>query len=239
MLLKRLTPLPLIPALLLCSCAAQRIAITTPGTFCATSDTVLTEDWRRLTDLRQMPGACGKDNGLTCDALRARIERLSVDCPGNNRVVMANALLAFDAHSFVRAQQLLDELFALGDINPEAGVLRARIAMEQGNMPFALRFLEQQIRQNGDHAGLRETYSSALYLTSRWEEAKQQMGIAQRLGSPVWRISYGLGLIEEAQGNYEQAQLRYKEALRARPDWALAKSRVRALAASGKIPAGN
>ena len=194
-------------------------------------------DWQLLSEARQTPEGCQKDNGLACDALRAKIERLSADCPSNSHVAMANAVLAFDDRNFARAQQLLDELFGPGNMNPEAVVLRARIAMEQGNMPFAVKFLEQQIHQIGDHAGLRETYASAFYLTGHWAEAQAQLTVAQRLGAPAWRTAYGLGLIEEAQGHYEQAKLRYEAALKAKPGYQTAESRLRALVASGKIPA--
>ncbi len=54
---------------------------------------------------------------------------------------------------------MLDELASLHTAYPEAAVLRARIALEEGNRPFAIRFLDQQIRQFGDVPQLRETYA--------------------------------------------------------------------------------
>ena len=210
--------------------------MSTLGTPCATAGSRLTQAWQSLTEALQTPGGCGQDNGLRCEFLRSQIERLSVDCPNNPDVIMANALLAFDARNFVRSQQLLDELFGLRVNYPEAAVLRARIALEQGNQQFALRFLDQQIRQTGDHAGLRETYASALFLVGRLDEAQTQLVIARGLGAPVWRIAYGQGLIEEAKGRSAEAGLRYREALEAKPGWKLAESRLRALTASGNKP---
>jgi tetratricopeptide (TPR) repeat protein len=202
---------------------------------CASTGPLLRQAWRALSDAMQTPDGCQAENGQRCDVLRRQIERFSIDCPNNPDVLMANALLTFDSHNLARTQQLLDELLNLPVTYPEAAVLRARIALEQGNMQFALRFLREQINQSGDHAGLRETYASTLYLTGRFEEAMTQIGIAQRLGAPVWRVAFCQGLIEEATGKFDAAKLRYQEALQARPGWHPAESRLRALIATGKV----
>jgi tetratricopeptide (TPR) repeat protein len=183
----------------------------------------------------QSPGGCGQDNGIACAALRSKIERLAVDCPTNPDVLMANALLAFEDRSFTRSQQLIDNLFGLGVSYPQAVELRARIAMSQGNVRFAVRFLEEKIREMGAEPGIRETYASALFVANRWDEAQAQLDIAARLGAPAWRVAYGSGLIEEAKGRFEAAKVKYQEALQANPGWSQAESRLRALQASGKI----
>lgn len=222
--------------LLLClnGCAGHRARLSPLGTPCSIAGAKLKQEWRSLQETIES-GGCAQQNGQLCDALRARIERLSVDCPSNSDVVMANALLAYEAHDAVRSQQLLDELFQLGARNPEAGVLRARIAIEQGNLPFALRFLEQQIRQSADHAGLRETLASALYLAGKPEESRTQLMAAKTLGAPVWRVAYGLGLIEESASRFEDARQRYEECLQAKPGWKPAESRLRGLLVAGKV----
>ncbi len=236
MRLNRWIPFLFLLSGMITGCATRPMRMSTLGTPCATAGSRLTQAWRSLHEALQTPGGCEQDNGLRCESLRAQIERLSVDCPNNPNVIMANALLAFDARNFVRSQQLLDELFGLRVSYPEAAVLRARIALEQGNQQFALRFLDQQIRQTGDHAGLRETYASALFLVGRLDESQAQLLTARALGAPVWRIAYGQGLIEEAMGRPGDAGLRYREALEAKPGWRLAESRLRALAASGSNP---
>jgi predicted Zn-dependent protease len=235
MRLNRFMPILVVGTCLTPSCANRHIHMNVYGTPCTAAGPRLSQAWRALNDALQTPGGCEQENGVRCEALKAQIERLSVDCPNNPEVVMANALMAFDARNFVRAQQLLDELFGLRASNPEAGVLRTRIALEQGNVPFALRFAEQQVRQIGDDAGLRETYASALYLSGRWDEAIAQLLAAQNLGAPVWRVAYGLGIIAEAVGKFEEAKLRYQEALDAKPAWKQAESRLRALIASGRV----
>lgn len=219
-------------SLLACGCASRPVRLATP---CAVAGQNLGKTWRELENALATPGGCDAEYGMYCEVLRARIQRLSLDCPNHPELVMANALLAFDARNFARSQQLLDELFTLHAPFPEAAMLRARIGLEQGNAMFALRFLDQQIRQTGDHPGLRELYASALYLVGRWDEAREQIVTAQRLGAPAWRAAYSLGLIAEATGNFEQARVRYQEAISARPDWRLPLSRVRALVATGKV----
>jgi len=217
------------------SCATRTVHPTSLGTPCSASQVRLTQAWRALHEALQAPGGCELDSAVRCEALRSQIERLSVDCPGNPDIVMANALLAFDGKDFVRSQQLLDQIFSTGVVPPEAAVLRARIAIEQGNLQFAIRFLDQQIHQTGDSAGLRETYASALFLAGRLDEADIQLSIAEKLAAPGWRVAYGKGLIDEARGRFAEAGSRYQEALRAKPGWKQAESRLRALVASGKI----
>jgi len=217
------------------SCATYRRRPMSLATSCASSGPRLRQAWQALNEAIQTPGGCQVDNGQHCEVLRSEIERLSIDCPNNPEVLMANALLAFDLRNFARTQQLLDELFSLPGTYPEAAALRARLSLEQGNIPFALRFLNEQINQSGDHAGLRETYASALYLAGRFDDAMAQIAIAQRLGTPAWRVAYCQGLIEEAAGKFEAAKVRYQEALQARPGWQPAGSRLNALVATGKV----
>lgn len=232
MQLNRTTLFLLLWACSLPSCAHRPIRLSTG---CAATGTLLSQAWRDLSEATQTPGGCDPDNGQRCDLLRIRIERLSIDCPNHPDVLMANALLAFEARNFVRAQQVLDEVFSLSVTYPEAAVLRARIALEQGNTPFALRFLAEQIQKTGDDASLRETYASALYIAGRWDEAVRELTVAQNLGAPAWRVAYCQGLIEEAGGKFEAAKARYQDAVKAKPGWKTAESRLKTLVATGKV----
>lgn len=219
----------------LAGCAHQVGKVMIAEPVCSGSSARLNQAWRDLHQALETPGGCDQDGGRHCAALRAEISKLALDCPNSPEVLMANALLAFQAHDLARAQQLLDQLLSFHVAYPEAGSLRARIALEEGNLRFAIRFLEEQIRQFGDDFGLHETYASALFLGRRWDDARTQLTIASNLGAPAWRVAYGLGLIEETQGHYAQAKARYEEARQARPDWKQPDARLRALLASGKI----
>src|SRR5262245_18567674 len=175
---------------------------------------------------------CRVERGTSeCDRLRREIERLAVVCPGHAPTLMANAVIAYDDQRPAEAQQVLDLILAQPRSFPEAAELRARIAMEEGNVPFARRLLEQQIKLVPDHPGLHETYAALLYLDGNLSDARAELTIAAVLGAPRWRIAYHLGLIEEASGRSDEASRLYAEALQGNPGWAPADSRLKALRA--------
>ncbi len=166
-----------------------------------------------------------------CDRLEQEIARLAIVCPAHAPTLMANAVIAYDKQRPADSQALLDIILSQPRAYPDAAVLRARIAIEEGNIPFARRLLEQQIKLAPDHAGLHETYGAALYLDNRLPEARTELTVAGALGAPRWRIAYHLGLIEEAAGRLDQASQFYAEALKGNPGWAPAESRLKALQA--------
>jgi len=235
MRLKRNVQVVLAGCCLLTGCAEQMRRTMIPEPVCSGSSDRLNAAWRALNQALETPGGCDPDAGQHCEQLRAEIARLAVECPNSPEVLMANALLAFQAHLLADSQQLLDRLLDEHAPYPEASSLRARIALEEGNLRFALRFLEEQLQRFGEDAGMHETYASALFLARRWEDARGQLAMAARLGAPAWRIAYGLGLIEESQAHYAEAKARYEEARQARPEWKAPDARLRALAAAGRI----
>jgi tetratricopeptide (TPR) repeat protein len=170
--------------------------------------------------------------GSECERLRREIQRLAVVCPQHVPTLMATAVIAYDEQRPAESQQILDQILARPRSYPDAAVLRAQIALEEGNVPFALRLLEQRIKLAPDHSGLRETYAAALYFDGKLAEARGELAIAEALGAPRWRIAYHLGLIEEASGRRDEASRYYSEALEGNPGWAPAASRLRALRAS-------
>jgi tetratricopeptide (TPR) repeat protein len=174
----------------------------------------------------------GKVDGVSeCDTLQREIERLALVCQGHAPTLMANAVIAYDQQRPAISQQYLDEILAQPRPYPDAAALRARIAIEEGNVPFAQRLLEQQITLVPDHAGLHETLASALYLDGKLSEARAELTLAGALGAPRWRIAYHLGLIEEGQGRPVEAARLYDEALKGNPGWVQAESRLRAIRA--------
>src|SRR5258708_14673441 len=211
-----------VAVLLLCSLGASSCAtraVRWSGNGCSGVGARLNESWTALLEARSSAAGCAPDrNGVDlCEAMRRQIELLSHECPNHAQTLMANAVLAYDAKQVVKAQQLLDQLFSIQGVYPEAAVLRGRIALEEGNVPFALKFLAQQLRISMDHAGLREVYASALYLAKRLEEAKSELQIAGALGAPKWRIAYHRGLIEQAARHLAEAKRDYENAVQGRP----------------------
>lgn len=186
----------------------------------------------------QRAKGCGNRQGGTSDCVRLRQElgRLALVCPGHVPTLMANAVVAYDEHQSVAAQQMLDQILAEARSHPDAAVLRARIAIEEGNLPFARRLLEQQIKLAPDHAGLHETYGATLYLERKLPDAIRELTTAGAFGAPRWRIAYHLGLVAEASGQLEAARRYYTEALEANPGWAPAQSRLKGLRGPDRTP---
>ena len=199
---------------------------------CNNPDAQLAEVLQPLQALRA--SGCGRGDildGTECDRLRRELERLAVVCPGHAPTLIANAVLAYDERQPVKSQQFLDRVLGFSRSYPDAAVLRARIAIEEGNLPFARRLIEQQIKLAPDHAGLHETYGAALYLGGQLLEARRELTMAGALGAPRWRIAYHLGLVEEAAGRFEDALRYYSEALEKNPGYGPAQSRLNALRA--------
>jgi len=212
------------------SCGRQ--AAVRPPTDCLRADARLGDLWHALEDVRSSGDGCRTAAGADrCEDLRHEIERLTYVCPNHSPALMANAILAYDARNPVKAQQLLDSLLAIPTLHPDAAVLRGRIALEEGNVPFALHFLEEQMRLSADHAGLRETYAAALYVAGRFEEARTYLMQAANLGAPPWRVAYHRGLLEEAAGAPLAALVQYDQALKLKPDWSLPAARAKGLRA--------
>lgn len=205
-------------------------------TACTLPDLKLAEAWELLDEARSAPGGCdvdaqGRDR---CQALRGEIERIAFVCPTHTPSMMTMAVLEYEAGSRFKAQQWLDSLLELVKVHPEAATLRGRIALEQGNLPFALTFLKQHITLSPDHAPLREAYAAALFLSGKVAEADAQLAAAQRLGAPRWRVAYHLGLFAERQGKVGEARKLYLEAADLRPGWEMPVIRLNGLLA---IPA--
>lgn len=173
------------------------------------------------------PGGCGslESESYLCQEQRREIERVAYICPTYVPGLMASAILAYDEQQYARAQQYLDGLFSLQRVHAPAAVLRGRIALEEGNLPFAQRFLAEHVKLSPEDAELREVYAGALFLAGKLPEAKAQLSVAANLGAPAWRVAYHQGLFEETGGNLHQALQYYEAALRERAGWDLALAR--------------
>ncbi len=172
-------------------------------------------------------GADLVDPARTLNELR----RLNAEYPNHTATLFALAVLEYESGVRERASAYLDTLLDISPVHPEAGMMRSRLAISDGNLPAARRVLEQQIRYTPDHFGLREALSAAAYLAKDLEGARSELEIARRLGAPYWRVAFNLGLIEEAAGNRIQAMKDYEVALLERPDFPAATSRLAGLRA--------
>ena len=166
-----------------------------------------------------------------CGGLMQKLEELSLMFPNHAPTLMANALIRHEAGEAERAQFYLDQLFRGDPRNADAAVLRAQIALGEGNLPYARQLLEEQVRLRPDHPKAREVLASVYFLYEEYPEAKDQLQQAERLGAPLWRVAYNLGLILENEGDVAGAMKEYRRALKAKPDAELPASRLRGLRA--------
>jgi tetratricopeptide (TPR) repeat protein len=229
----------------LCSMVVVWVAVTSCATRspllrqqCYDPDAQLADVLRPLEALRAKGCSSGtsRAGGSECDRLEAEIGHLAVVCPGHAPTLMANAVIAYDAHRPQESQQYLDQILSQPRPYPDAAVLRAQIALEEGNVPFARRLLEQEIMLVPDHAGLHEVHAATLFVDRRLDEARAELTRAAALGAPRWRVAYHLGMIEELSGHPDEAARLYMEALQGNPAYAAADSRLRALRAAPTAP---
>ena len=170
---------------------------------------------------------------VDCDRIRVEIERLSAEFPQHVPTLMANARLSFEVKEPAKAQRYLDRLFGLQPVHAEAAVLRAQIAIGEGNVPFAKRLLEKQVNYTPDHYGLRETWSAALYMSGDLPGARAQLEVAEKLGAPAWRVAFNRGLIAEAVGDKGEAMKQYEASVAGNPDFKPAQARLSGKRAEG------
>jgi len=167
----------------------------------------------------------------SCDLIRRELGRLALVCPNHEPTLFANAVVAYDVRRPADSQQYLDLILEKPGPHPDAAVLRARIATEEGNLPFARHLLEQQVRLAPDQPGLHETLGGVFYFLRQWNDASRELTAAGSLGSPRWRIAYHLGLVEEAQGHIDNARRLYTEAVQGNAQFSAARSRLAGLPA--------
>lgn len=166
-----------------------------------------------------------------CGRVRGEVEQLALEFPQHPRVRLAAAALAHDVRDRIRAQSHLDALFAAQPVHPEAAVLRARLAIEDGNVALARRVLREQIALTPDHPGLREAEAGVHYLAGDRSLATASLDAAEALGAPGWRIAYHRGLLDEAAGDRASALDQYRLAAEENPAFAPAREREAGLTA--------
>ncbi len=192
--------------------------------------TKLLEEWNGV---REIGGSCASGGRKypysDCGRIQAAIERLVLEFPTHPRILVANAVIAYETQQPDKATSYLDALIDMERAQPGAVVLRSRLAIREGNLPYAQRLLEEQVALKPDAAELREALASVHYLLGAYDQARRELRIAGRLGAPTWRIAYNCGLLEEAEGNPEAAIEYYQDALEDNPMWFRARSRLRGL----------
>ncbi len=161
-----------------------------------------------------------------CKRIQGEVQRLHMEFPENERVLMANAVLQLQAGRYDRAQFLLDQLLSQPGAHPEAALLRSQLAVREGNTARARTLLKQQIVLRPDYAELREALASTYYLEGKYDDARKTLYAAGRLGVSGWRIAYHQGLLSEAQEDWAGACQFYLRSLEQKPDFRQAVARL-------------
>lgn len=163
---------------------------------------------------------------VDCQRILNEIEKLYVEFPHHERIILSNAIVNFEMNKPENAQWLLDQLQLFQRANPEAAVLRAQIAIKTGNLKFADSLIDRQILLVPSDSGLRELKASIAYLNNDFATARQVLSVAGRLGAPSWRLAYHHGLVSESQLQWGQACTFYQASLDQKPDFPAALSRL-------------
>ncbi|MGJ8690535.1 MAG: tetratricopeptide repeat protein [Gammaproteobacteria bacterium] len=163
---------------------------------------------------------------VDCQRILNEIERLYVEFPNHERIVFSNAVINYEMGKRENAQWLLDQLELFQRANPEAAMLRAEIAIKEGNLKFADSLVERQILLLPSNSGLRELKASIAYLKKDYDTAKQSLSVAGRLGAPAWRLAYHHGLVSEAQLNWGSACQFYQSSIDQKSDFNSALARL-------------
>ncbi|MDC0662278.1 hypothetical protein [Marinobacter sp. SS21] len=178
--------------------------------------------------------ACQDDNRSgdlnDCDDLMRRLFALYSAFPRNERVQFAIAVVSYHTGRYEQAGNFLDQVLRGQRPRSEATALRARIALEQGNVERARTLLNAQIQLHPMDSMLHELMASVYFMDQHTHRAFEALAVSQRLGAPLWRIAYHRGLLFEQSGNQAAACEHYAEAFSRRPDFQIAQGRLVALA---------
>lgn len=152
------------------------------------------------------------------DASRYRIRQLALEFPNHGPTLLVNAELAFEAGDMASAQGYLDRLLTLEPDNVFGGIYRARIALNEGNIPLARDVMERQLEMNPDSPHLHEVMASVHFFSGDLTAADKSLVTAGRLGSAEWRVAYHRGLIAEKRGDVEGARRLLRRSSELNPD---------------------
>ena len=152
-----------------------------------------------------------------CERLSNELGALSMTYPQHQKIGFTTAIVYAQVGRSIDSQMVLDRLLSLSFPLSEVAILRSQLAMKEGNLNLARTVLKKQVQLEPDHPELHATLAATYYLEGRYKKAQSVISTADRLGAPVWRTSYHLGLIHEAQEQWAQACNYYVDTLSYQP----------------------
>lgn len=165
-----------------------------------------------------------------CGRLLSELDRLMTEFPSHSRILMANAVYQYKAERKDRAQLALDQLLSQSRAQPDAAILRARIALEEGNTVFAQQLLMRQISLAPERVDLRSALASVHFASGQYQKARNLLNLVQGSSAARWEVSYHFGLIAEGEKDWSSACTHYQTALLEKSNYGPAMSRLVGLA---------
>lgn len=161
-----------------------------------------------------------------CDGALQRLTQLFTKFPDYERLQLALAVSYQARNKNREAQYYLDLLLKKDRPRPEAAILAAKLAMEEGNTRRAETLLNAQKRLNPMHAGIHETLAAVFYLNHEPEKGFSALAAAEQLGAPAWRVAYHRGLLYELSKNESAACAQYAKSYTEKASFRLPEGRI-------------
>lgn len=161
--------------------------------------------------------------------MRFDLERLAIRHPEHVPTRRAAAWAAFDVGDLSSARRHADAALQLDAHDVESRVLRARLALEQGNLSLARGLLEDGVTLRPDAPQLAITLAGVEFLAGEYVAAEAELARAGRLGAPAWQVAFNRGLVAERQARNADAIASFEAALRERPAHEPSRWHLRAL----------
>ena len=165
----------------------------------------------------------------TPQEVRFDLERLAVRHPEHVPTRRAAGWVAFDHGDFGTARRHADAALALAPHDADSRVLRARLALEQGNLSLARGVLEDGIVLRPDAPQLAIALAGVEFLSGQNASAAAELDRAERLGGAAWQVAYNRGLLAERTGQTMEAITQFETSLREEPKHEPTTWRLRAL----------
>jgi tetratricopeptide (TPR) repeat protein len=167
--------------------------------------------------------------------VKADLENLSFAFPKHQPTLLMNANLAFEAKEYEKAAAYCDRILRDQPDNVFAGIIRAQIALQDGNVPFARRVLQRQLDLAPESPFLYEVLAGVEFLDGRLAESEAALHYSEALGGSAWRIAYHRGLIAERRGDRMGAAGYFRHCLDLKPDHEPARAHL-TLLEHGPVP---
>lgn len=163
---------------------------------------------------------------IDCGRLLNELDRLMAEFPHHERILMANAVFSYKSERKDRAQQVLDQLLNHSGSHPEAAILRAKIALEEGNNTLAGQVLRRQIMLVPDNSDLRSALAAVHYANGEYQKARNVLEVKGLSNNYPWEVSYHFGLLAEGDKDWFGACQYYQASLQQQPGYAPAMARL-------------